>query len=99
MVIEEYGAELVYVPGEDNIVTDTLSRQDTAVEALERKEEAFLSEELYLNRHVFEDKSKCPIDFKVLKEDQETDSDLNKMLKDVKDKDKFRKKTFGDIEL
>ena len=99
MVIEEYGTELVYVPGEDNIVTDTLSRQDTAVEALEGKEEAFLSEELYLNRHVFEDKSKCPIDFKVLNEDQETDSDLKKTLKDVKDKEKFRKKTFGDIEL
>ena len=41
MVIEEYGAELVYVPGENNIVADILSKNDTAVETLEGKEKAF----------------------------------------------------------
>ena len=36
--------ELVYVPGENNIVAYTLSRNDTIVETLEGKEKAFLSE-------------------------------------------------------
>ena len=43
LVIEEYGVELVYVPGDNNIVADTLSRNDTVAETLEEKDEAFLS--------------------------------------------------------
>lgn len=46
MIIEDFWAELVYVPGENNIVADALSRLDTAAETLEGKEEAFVSEEL-----------------------------------------------------
>ena len=41
MVIEEYRAELVYVPEENNIVADTISRNDTAAKTLEGKEKAF----------------------------------------------------------
>ena len=58
----------MYVPGENNIVADTLSRNDTAADTLEGKEEAFVSEEMYLNRRVFEDKIKFPIDLSVIKE-------------------------------
>jgi len=54
---------------------------------------------MYLNRCFFEDKVKCPIDFSVIKEVQETDSDLYRRLKDEKDRDIFGKKTFGDIKL
>lgn len=46
LIIEDFWAELVYVPGENNIVADALSRLDTAAETLEGKEEAFVSEEL-----------------------------------------------------
>ena len=99
MVIDEYGAKLVYVPGENNIVADTLSRNDTAADTLEGKEEAFVSEEMFLNRRVFEDKIKFPIDFSVIKEAQETDSVLNRRLVDEDHKDKFGKKTFGDVEV
>ena len=98
-MIEEYGAELVYVPGDNNFVVDTLSRNDTAAETLEEKEEAFLSDEYFLNRRVFEDSIKCPIDFLVIKEAQDIDSDLNKRLKDGNDKDKFGKKTFGEVKI
>ena len=52
-----------------------------------------------MNRRVFEDKIKCPIDLSIIKEDQKTDSDLHRRLKDKKDKDRFGKKTFGDIAL
>ena len=78
LVIEEYGAELVYVPGDNNFVVDTLSRNDTAAETLEEKEEAFLSDEYFLNRRVFEDSIKCPIDLSVIKEAHDIDSNLSK---------------------
>ena len=99
LVIEEYGAELVYVPGDNNIVAATMSRNNTAAETLEEKEEAFLSEECFLNRPVFEDSIKCPIDFLAIKEAQDIDSDLNKRLKDGNDNEKFGKKTFGEVEI
>ena len=78
LVIEEYGAALVYVPGDNNFVVDTLSRNDTAAETLEEKEKAFLSEEYFLNRRVFGDSIKCPIDLSVIKEAHDIDSNLSK---------------------
>ena len=50
-----------------------------------------------MNRRVFEDSIKCPIDFSVIKEAQDIDSNLNKRLKDDNDKVKFEKKTFGEV--
>ena len=80
-------------------MADTLSRDDTAAETLEEKEETSLSEECSLNRCFFEESIKCPIDFSVIKEVQDIDSNLNKNLKDGNKKVKFGKKTFGEVEI
>ena len=60
LVSEEYGAELVYVPGDNNIVADTLSRNDTAAETLEEKEEAFVSEECFFKSSCLRRQHKVP---------------------------------------
>ena len=59
-------------------MADTLSRDDTAAETLEEKEETSLSEECSLNRRFFEDSIKCPIDLSVIKEAHDIDSNLSK---------------------
>ena len=44
LVIEEFGAKLVYVPGVKNTVTNTLSRLDTGADELNEKKKLFSKE-------------------------------------------------------
>ena len=59
LVIEEYGAKIIYVKGENNTVTDSLSRLPMSQS---HQEEGTLQEELFLQRRVFEDQVIFPLD-------------------------------------
>ena len=75
LLIEEYGAELVYFPGNKNVVADALSRlptNETVSDTVNNTSENM--EEIYLNRKLFNPtlaEDKCPISFQNIKEHQD----------------------------
>ena len=70
LIIEEYGADLKYIKGGNNCVIDT------KVNTLDVHQM-----EIYLNRRVYKDNVPFPLDFKHIKQHQENDSQLTKVLK------------------
>ena len=82
LLIEEYGAELVYVKGESNVVADTLSR----LPIQEAK-----NNELFLNRRVFENQISFPLDLEIIKKSQENDEQLKRLLNDSRSKKQYKK--------
>ena len=96
LIIEEYGAELRYVKGESNVVADTLSR--IPINTITQNSVA-AEEEVYLNRRVFEDSITFPLDLDTIREGQKDDAHLERLLKDVRTKNKFRKEKVQDTRL
>ena len=85
LILEEYGPELRYIKGENNIVADALSRLD-----LEDSRTPTTTEERFLFDHMAEcfglDKSDLPTDlmpvnYKVIEHHQKHDRDLNAKVK------------------
>ena len=79
LLIEEYGAELVYVQGHKNVVADALSR--LPIQESQAKES-------FLNRRVFEDQVSFPLDLTAIKEHQKDDAQLERLLKNNRSKKK-----------
>lgn len=82
LLVEEYGAELVYVKGAANVVADALSR-------LPIQENSH--SEFFLNRRVFEDQISFPLDLANIKEEQKSDDQLERLLKDNRSKKNYKK--------
>ena len=90
LTIEEFGADIVYIKGETNVVADALSRLPMRTSS---SEENALLEELFLQRRVFEDEVAFPLDLERIKDLQQDDGQLTRML--ARDgRDRFVKKTF-----
>ena len=82
LLIEEYGADLVYVKGAHNVVADALSRLPIQENNMQ---------EMFLNRRVFEDRISFPLDLAIIKENKKSDDQLNKLLNDKRSKKIFTK--------
>ena len=80
LIIEEFGAEIKYIKGENNVVADALSR--LPINHVEDNEEFFL------NRRVFQDIVAFPLDLTKIKEMQKNDAQLVRFLKERRTKDK-----------
>ena len=79
LVVEEYGAEIIYIKGTHNIVADALSRipiMDGRVSASAVKEEKFLQ------RRAFEDEIPFPLDLQRISELQKDDNHLERLMRD-----------------
>ena len=61
LVIEEFGAEIVYFPGEKNVVADALSRLSSSAQELSNFEECFMK------KRVFEMDVVFPMEYSLLK--------------------------------
>ena len=61
LIIEEYGAEIIYIKGQQNVVADALSRLPSQSST---DEEFTINEELFLQKRVFEDQVAFPLDLK-----------------------------------
>ena len=88
LVIEEYGAELTYIKGENNIVADALSRLPMTAP---KTEEATIKEELFLQKRVFEDQVAFPLDLAKIEELQRNDNQLTRMIAEKKGGKRFKK--------
>ena len=74
LLIEKFGAELRYIKGENNRVTDALSRLPMT--------SATVPDKSFLNRRAFEDTIVFPLNLNHLKSLQNNDSQLLRLLKD-----------------
>ena len=90
LVIEEFGAEIVYFPGERNVVADALSRLDSTAQELSNFEECFLK------KRVFEMDVVFPMEYSLLAKDQSSCTQLKGILNDAEKKKKFRQTRFGE---
>ena len=91
LIIEEFGAEIKYIKGGNNVVADALSRLPT------RNSED--SEELFLNRRVFQDTVAFPLDLNKIKELQQNDVQLKRLLKDKRSKDNYKNIIVNSVKL
>ena len=92
LVIEEFGAELRYIKGENNVVADALSRIPISKTPNDK-------EELYLNRRVFKDTVNFPLDLRMIRDAQKDDDQLERMLRNKNSGEKFRKVSVQNIRL
>ena len=82
LLIEEYGADLVYVKGAANVVADALSR--LPIQEPQEKE-------VFLNRRVFEDQVSFPLDLATIEQHQKDDVQLERPLKNNRSKKDYKK--------
>ena len=88
MTIEEYGAKIIYIKGVNNVVADALSQIPTQAD---NNEELFATEELFLERRVFEDQVAFPLDLEQIKRLQQNDDQLTRMLAEKEGNKRFKK--------
>ena len=105
LIIKEYRATLKYVKGDNNVIADALSWlpiHEGAEEELMMLNknistaDEFAYEELFLKRRVYKDQLSFPLDLAAIKELQDKDKELDKMIRDPQKKGKMtRKKVQG----
>ena len=95
LIIEEYGPELIYVKGENNIVADALSRlptiQNISTDAEAQTMEMHEMAELFGQDDLDLPESAFPLTYKLITKYQKEDKELLKLLQD---NDQFYIKTF-----
>ena len=91
LLIEEFGAELRYIKGENNVVADALSRLPMTVTKI--------SDEAFLNRRVFQDTVVFPLDLAHLKGLQDNDNQLLRLLRDRKNSKVYQEDMVNGIKL
>ena len=91
LLIEEYGAELRYIKGEENTVADALSRLLMTTDNI--------SDESFLNRRVFEDSVVFPLDLQHLAQLQKDDSQLLRLSTDKRSRGNYVKTSINDVEI
>lgn len=97
LVLEEYGPELRYIKGEQNIVADALSRLDMVPEprsAEEQWEPAEMAELFAAGREDYPDK--FPLSYQEIADRQKDDDDVQKLLQEKPEKYTETEYTFGD---
>ena len=92
LVIEEYGAEIMYIKGENNVVVDVLSCLPISKSRTE-------DEEIFRNRRVVEGTVAFPLDFQKIKEIQDNAATLKELAKDKITKGSYKKTLFQEAEL
>ena len=92
LVIEEYSTEMLYIKGENTVVADALSRLPISKSGTE-------DEEIILNRRVFEDTVSFPLDFQNMKEMQDDNVTLKRLVTDKRSKGDYKKTLFQEVEL
>ena len=91
LTLEEYGAKLIYLPGDKNIVADSLSRLPTAADNMQSStEELFASERSY-----GEDSTEFVLDNRVIAREQTTDRFLQELIR--KESTLIRELTIGGL--
>ena len=77
LTLEEYGARLIYVPGENNVVADSLSRLPTTAGDVQTSvEELFLSEDATPDSN-----TEFVLDSRVISREQATDAFLQELIR------------------
>ena len=76
LVLEEYGAELVYIKGEKNVAADALSRLPTTEKELDDTHIEPRLEELMMQRRVYEGEANFPLAYDQISDSQAGDKTL-----------------------
>lgn len=90
LVIEEFGAEIVYFTGEKNVVADALSRLNSSAQELSNFEECFMKKQVFDMDMVF------PIEYALLKKRQSSCERLKAILDNSEKKKKYEQVIFGE---
>lgn len=89
LVIDEFGAEIDYFPGEKNVVANALSRLDSSAQELSNFEECFMKKRVFDMDVVF------PMEYSLLEKDQGACEQIKGILDDKEKKKKYEQATFG----
>ena len=97
LLVEEYGEEIIYVKGYNDVVADALSRLPMESNHLEDGEAA--NEELFLEINAFEYQITFPLDLDKIKDHQKDCNHMEHLLKTKSSRDKFIKRNVQDTDL
>jgi hypothetical protein len=99
LVLEEYGAELVYIKGEKNAAADALSRLPTTEKELDDTNIEPRLEELMMQRRVYEGEANFPLVYDQISDSQAGDRTLRDWTQNGHPTKAFRQEQFGGHEI
>ena len=91
-MLEEYGADLRYIMGKDNVAAEEISRLPISKDKTEGKQ-------AMLNRRMYVEEDTCSVSTEFIKKAQDRDNDLSKWIKQGHPTKTFEQKDLGNTEL